>query len=105
MFGAFDVVKWYLYRLSIFGFFFFDFCNIFSVCFVEGWVVDVVWKNTSVYKAKEFMFIIFFKKSLHILEDSASSVQVDILNMYLSKISLKHENFTLSLCFPTLLIL
>lgn len=42
MFGAFDVVKWYLYRLSIFGFFFFDFCNIFSVCFVEGWVVDVV---------------------------------------------------------------
>ena len=42
MFGTFDVVEWYLYRLSIFGFVFFDFCSILSVCFVEEWVVDVV---------------------------------------------------------------
>ena len=34
---------------------------------------------------------IFFRKSLHILKDGASSVQVDILNMCLSKICLKHE--------------
>ena len=39
-------------------------------------------KNTLIYKAKQFMLVIFFfKKSLHILEDGASSVQVDISNM------------------------
>ena len=35
-------------------------------------------ENTLIYKAKQYM--LFFKKSLHILEDGASSLQVDILN-------------------------
>jgi hypothetical protein len=39
---VFGVVKWYLYGLSIFGFFLFDFCNLFSVCFVVGWVMGGV---------------------------------------------------------------
>ena len=33
-----------------------------------------------IYKAKQFIFKIYFKKSLHILEDGAGSVQVDILD-------------------------
>ena len=36
-----------------------------------------------------------FKKSLHILDDSASSVQVDILNTYMSRMCLKHNRITL----------
>ena len=43
-------------------------------------------KNTLIYKAKQFMLPKKkFKKSLYILEDTASSVQVDILNTQLSK--------------------
>ena len=38
-------------------------------------------KNTLIYKAKQFMLTQKFKKSLHILEDNASSVQVGILHM------------------------
>ena len=37
-------------------------------------------KNSLIYIIKQFMFPNFFKKSLHILEDSASSVQVNKLN-------------------------
>ena len=43
-------------------------------------------ENTLIYKAKNFFDNLFLKKSLHILEDNASSVQVDILSMWLSRI-------------------
>jgi hypothetical protein len=37
-------------------------------------------KNTLIYKAKQVLLMIFFlKRSLHILEDGASNVQVEIL--------------------------
>ena len=38
-------------------------------------------KNTLIYNAKKFMLTTKFKKSLQILEDGASSVQVDTLNI------------------------
>ena len=38
-------------------------------------------KNTLIYKSHQFMLTIFLKKILHIVEDGASSVQVDILDM------------------------
>ena len=40
-----------------------------------------------------------FKKSLHILEDSVSNVQVDILNMQSSIICSKYDGSTLYWCF------
>ena len=43
-------------------------------------------KITTIYKAKLFMFILFFKENLHIFEGGASSVQVGILNTYCLKI-------------------
>ena len=43
-------------------------------------------KDTLIYKAKKFMLTIVFFKSLHILEGSASSVQVGILNTQLFKV-------------------
>ena len=54
------------------------------------------WKNTLIYKAKQFMLTIFFKKSLHTLKDNASSVQVNILNMWLSIFIFKHDKITLN---------
>jgi hypothetical protein len=39
--------------------------------------------------------ILFLKKSLHILEDGASSVQVGILNTQLSKICSKYDKITI----------
>ena len=41
------------------------------------------------------------EKSLHILQDSASNVQVVILNKYLSKICLKYDRITLDWWFST----
>jgi hypothetical protein len=41
-----------------------------------------IWNNTQIYIAKQFMLSNFFpNKSLHILEDGTSCVQVDMLNM------------------------
>ena len=39
-------------------------------------------KNTLIYKTKQFLLTIcFLKKNLHILENGANNVQVDLLNM------------------------
>ena len=45
---------------------------------------------------KQAIFVdkLFFKKSLHILEDSVDNVQVDILNTQLLKLWLKHDKIT-----------
>ena len=45
------------------------------------WKIHKHLKNTLIYKAKQFMFTKKeIKKSPHILEDGASSLQVDILD-------------------------
>ena len=69
-------------------------------------------KNILIYKAKHFMLIqFFFEKTLHILKDGASSVQVDILNMCLSRIWLKHEKIyinqflSMNLCNDALILI
>ena len=53
-------------------------------------------KNMLSYKAKQFMLIRKLKKSQQILEDGASSVQIGILNMWLSIICLKYDKITLN---------
>ena len=43
------------------------------------------------------------KKRLHSLEDSGSSIQVDVLNTQLSKIGSKHDKITLNIIFVLIL--
>ena len=44
--------------------------------FVKKKSIDIFKKKILIYKAKQFMMNFFFKKSLHILEDSASGMQI-----------------------------
>jgi hypothetical protein len=69
---------------------------ILTLNYVKGKINHERLRNTLIYKAKQLMLTILFKKSLHILEDGASSVQVDMLNMSLSKIFLKCDKITLN---------
>jgi len=57
-----------------------------------------------IYRAKQFMTIKKdSKKSLYILEDAASGVQVGVLNKQLSRICLEYNNYTKLLIFYKIL--
>ena len=47
--------------------------------FCKGKITNI-WENTLIYKSN-LCWTKIFKKSLHVLEDGASSVQVDILDI------------------------
>ena len=55
-------------------------------------------KNTLIYKANQFILIKKIEDSLHILENNASGVQVDILNTWSSSNCLKRDKITLNEC-------